>query len=674
MKQLEFNRAAKELLCRLCEQYPDTPFLALGQTVFWDEPTKALFVQMLQECVPKATFWHGVHDTDYFSRLPRPLPGPRPFAIVEHNDSSTSGLWVAMCEASRLFGAEVVPTRAKFRHYGSNLHRALTAQSQPFSLDEITSAWGWRGIVSTGGRELVAREVMLTDLSEELIALVQWAMQDSQESLAEPTARAEAAKLAEQIAAELRAFQSSYPEATLTALYQQMLTRFYELLLGKLPPNLKLTASGELFRFNPQTASRPLFAPLALFLAPATRELAQRAYNDAVAGSGIYTLEHFGPGAIPFDLVVPGRGRGTILLSPRDLIIDTPEQIYLPLAEPVETPAQLAAVLAARLGEEVALVGKAVMLIPMIAQEFILLFHAGASAYTEHTHEFVEALERAGVILDCHPILRLHHQAWDALRAVPRRFSLPAHFAQAFGAKELTGPELAARWRRVAREQAALLQSLAQAKKYAQLAELLSGLFANGAADGKEWERQLAQYREATQTLARFGEEIDTYQARVSRLRNQAFFLRREIQRLQAEKGRHFREGVKPRLEGGQPDQGEATAERARRQQEIELQQKRLADLGEEIGQAKQAQHAREEREEYLAASRAKLLFEEQAEAARLRLVRNALLATEGLEVTNRRPTAWWFKLVSPEGDWFAELARSSSLEVEAFCRNKVES
>ena len=66
-----------------------------------------------------------------------------------------------------------------------------------------------------------------------------------------------------------------------------------------------------------------------LFLQKATREYSRKAYDDAVRGSGIYQLSQFGDGALPFDVVVPGRGRGTLRLHEGSLFIETEEPLTL---------------------------------------------------------------------------------------------------------------------------------------------------------------------------------------------------------------------------------------------------------------------------------------------------------------------------------------------------------
>jgi hypothetical protein len=672
VRDWQFNPAAEKALCQLCEYFPGTPFLALGQTVFWDEPTKAFFVKMLEKCVPKAEFWHGIHDTDYFSRIPRPLFGPRPFVLVEHNDSSTRGLWVAMCEASRLFGAEVVPTRARLRQYGCNLKKALAGQPNLRSLEEMTSAWGWKGIAAAGERELAARDVMAADLAEELVSLVKEAMTGTLEAMVDSESREKAAQAAEGLLAALRKFIGEHPGASLTQLYQHMLSHFYELLLGEVPRNLKITASSSLFRFNRESAGQPRFAPLGLFLNPQTRHLARRAYDEAVAGSGIYTLEHFGADAIPFDLVIPGQGRGTICVAPDQVVVHTPQHYYLSVSKAITEPAHLAETLSESLGDDIALVGKAVILIPMIAQEFILVFHKGASAYTEHTHEFVDFLEREGIPLDCHPILRLCHKAWEGLGAVKSRLHLPEHLAGAFGKQEVAGDEFSSRWRQVVESQRALLQSLAEARKPAALFKFFSEYFPAGNGDGKAFAEALEEYLLARQTLARFGGKISAHRQEGLRLRTEAYLLRREIQKLEAEKGRHFRESLRPLLMKGLASEADE-ARRRTFQEEIENKRASLHSISERLHQVKELQRRLEKTAEFIEARRAARSLEEEAEAERLRLVRNIILAAEGLEQTNRRPTAWWFLLLSPEGKWFRELARTSKLEVESFCRDKKE-
>ncbi|MEN3001918.1 MAG: hypothetical protein ABDI19_08770, partial [Armatimonadota bacterium] len=56
--------------------------------------------------------------------------------------------------------------------------------------------------------------------------------------------------------------------------------------------------------------------------------------------------------------------------------------------------------------------------------------------------------------------------------------------------------------------------------------------------------------------------------------------------------------------------------------------------------------------------------LEYEAELARVELARQAILTAEGLMLTNARPTAWWFLLVSEA--WFRANAQQTELYLES--------
>ena len=73
------------------ERYPDVPFLALGQTVFWDEPTKAVWRRLLDAHLPGATLIAGVHDTDYFAKTSAHVGDDKPYVALPHDDGKIAG-------------------------------------------------------------------------------------------------------------------------------------------------------------------------------------------------------------------------------------------------------------------------------------------------------------------------------------------------------------------------------------------------------------------------------------------------------------------------------------------------------------------------------------------------------------------------------------------------------
>jgi hypothetical protein len=57
--------------------------------------------------------------------------------------------------------------------------------------------------------------------------------------------------------------------------------------------------------------------------------------------------------------------------------------------------------------------------------------------------------------------------------------------------------------------------------------------------------------------------------------------------------------------------------------------------------------------------------IEVEAELARLKLIRSAVITSRGLAHSNLRPSAWWFRLICPDGLWFRETVDSADYYLE---------
>ncbi len=173
---LTADPSVQSVLETIREQYPNVPFLALGQTVFWDEPAKAVWRRLLDTFLPGAALIAGVHDTDYFAKTSAHVADDQKYVALPHDDGQTRDLWSAAGELSALFGSESVPTRAMFLKAGVPfdwLGKSYPGGKAALYADK-TAAWGWRGIVYTASGSVIAHDIPVLDIKDAL--LEQWGL------------------------------------------------------------------------------------------------------------------------------------------------------------------------------------------------------------------------------------------------------------------------------------------------------------------------------------------------------------------------------------------------------------------------------------------------------------------------------------------------------------------
>jgi len=691
----DFQPSAVAAVQELRARYPHSPFLTLGQTVLWDEPVKAAFCRILEAVAPDATMVAAIHDTDYFAKLGH-IESAEKFVLLPHNDGSTRGLWSAAGELSCLFGAETVPTRAALAEAGVAFDRV--AKFYPGGagalLDEQTEAWGWRALVHTEPHALIAADVKLRDIAPTLRAQLQWAVGESLSILGKNAPR----DVADKIAGWIDEYIEFDEDGTLSDLYRALTPKLWAMVRGGGACNLQSGTSTEIFRFNRQTQSLPRFAFLDLFLNPKTRETARRCYDDAVRGSGIYTLNQFGDGAIPFDVVIRGRGRGTLRLHEGSLFIETEEPITLCTGCDCASLEDLAGVLEAKFGSDVAVVGKAVALISMLAAEYIFVFHEKASGYTARTQAMNQCLRDAGIEWNLHPMLRLKYETWSALENVEASFQLPPHLATAFGTSQISARDFATHWKTACENSGATRAAL----KACHAPRDLMGFLAHS--DAARWQKILQEYDAARGAIQKVRLNSGVLLEQIETLRESARQSTTNAATIERAKGDDWRASVQPLRcklfdlkENAAARSSETTKltkeERAARanleaeeeteeenlRAQIAAQIKRRAHFDEEIeAQRSRARESKsqaraltlqrvstEKSAEAIAARETIARLEYEAELERLQRTRDALLAGQSLRLTNLRPTAWWFPLVSPDGTWFRALVSTTQARIE---------
>lgn len=611
---------------------------------------KAVLRRLLDQYGLGGSMVVGVHDTDYFAKLPGLQSGQAQFELAPHNDVSTKELWSAAGEISRIFGSETYPTRRDYATYRVPLNllaRDLATDRAQF-LDWATEAWGWRGLVDTGSQERIVHSLPLADMGDAVDRMLAWGFDGAAETVEDSCCHERAVALARELRAVVARFVASHPEARLSALYRELLPHIYEIVLGEPARDLHVDCTAHLLRLDPTTASLPRFAFLDLFLRDETRRLAVEAYNEAVAGTEMYTLDRFGLGALPFDVVLPKEGRGTLRVTLRAVHIETPKPIRLRLQQPIRNVGDLAAVLTERFGDHVSVVGKAVALVSMMAREFLFVFNEEGSAYVTRTRAMNDLLRREGVDVKAYPIVRLRYHTWDALGESPVELRLPEHLASAFGTTHIRSAEFAQRWRGVVDKQAQLLESLREMRSPRALLHFLA------CREGDHWGGRLHEYDDAKLQLRHRRREAETLIAETHALYGELRAVKDEIRQLERAKGDHFRATAEW-----------TDAESARRtdfDRRISAALDQRRDLLARI-RDKRAERAAAERSGSIAGIRDTIRkIEDEAAFAKLTMVRNAILTRTSLVHTNHRPTAWWLPMLDPSGRVFNRVVATTEV------------
>ncbi len=672
------NNSFDKIAHRLRTEFPGIKMLALGQTVYWDEPMKAILRGYLDADLPEAVMAVGIHDADYFSKVPATLNLSDGWYVVPHNDGATRDLWVATGEISRLFGNETIPSRDFFARHGVQFDKI--ARSYPGGrdalLDTTTEAWGWRGLVHVDPTDEVACCVPVKDAAPHLLKLLEWGFDRTLESLPETHARDIGRQQADELLCEVRAYANEHPDASVPDMFCEFLRKFYERLLGYHPSNLELTKASDIFRFNKSTAGLKRFETLGIFLDPSTRFAAQESYDLAVEGSDTYTLDRFPEGAIPFDLLVPGSGRGTICLRDGAVVIESGVPVSIPCTTLPSTPAELAQLIEEHFGPDTALIGKALTLILMIASEFIFVLNEQASAYVPRCETMAALMKDRGIELTYYPILRMDYHTWDSLRACDVTFEMPSHMAQAFHQGESTSIEIADSWEARVGEQTNLLTRLSQLSGVEEVLQFLAQ------SQGEPWPARMSAYLNADLVIRELSGRVEPLKAESVSLRDLSYQIKQEVEQLERDKGVHFREIIKPlrdelaRMECAGVTSGDVVDslkgqisehEKVRAEKESEIERRRgdaqaarnksldLKQSVQSLEKGGDAAHARETMK----------TVEYEAELARLWLARDALLVSKGLDYTNHRPSAWWFLLADPELKWFNRVAETAEFRFE---------
>jgi hypothetical protein len=659
--------ALEEALRRIDEAAPGAALIHLGQTPFWDEPAKALIAARSDRPIIA-----GIHDLDYFSRQRAPLPGPR-WQVLPRNDGSTRDLWIAAGELSSLFGAEVWPNRQALVDAGVRLDRIARGRASDLSLDAETEAYGWRGLALNQVEPKVICEIPARDAVPALASLLGWAGRESSVLLAYAEDRRELRGFMRRMARTIQDFVSQREDASLAHLLLFLLERMYTEMIGQVPDHVRFETTRRLMTFNRETAGLRRFRFAEHFLRERHAPAAVEAYRRAVEHSGVADPSLVGEGALPFDVYIPGRGRGGLQVTAHEVRIALPQPVRIPTDRPARDLHRLAEAIEGRFGSDVALFGKALTLPAMLCGEFVMTLTERGSSYMPRTRRMIADMRAAGVPVEVNPLLRMRLRTWSSLSAVRRSFILPPHLSQAFRTSRVTSGRFARDWKGVVREQRDFLARMRDITRPCELVRHLSR-------DQHDvWFDRLEKCNQAQRDLLEVQRKTDRYRGEAMDVRSKEDEAAEEVRMLEKRRGEINRSRLRPlkRKLADLKDEDEDHRKELRAEyQKVEREGKALLLALE--SKLKERRRLREKRRQWVvrihkiekgarATAARKLLrdVERSAEKARIELARNAILVSEGLPYSNVRPAAWWMPALDPSGKWFKRMARTARFRVE---------
>lgn len=648
---LELDRAA-----------PGAPLIHLGQSPFWDEPTKALIATRTERPLIA-----GIHDLDYFSRQRAPLPGAR-WQLLPRNDGTTRDIWIAAGELSALFGAETSPSRQALQEAGIRFDRLTHGGHSVGIIDRSTEAFGWRGIVYNHPEPAVICDLPASDAAPMFARMLAWGAGLSASLLARPDDRRALRAYAKRKILAIQQYIGNNPRASLSDLLMHMLSEMYSDLIGPKPHHVAFQRTRDILRFNSQTAQLPRFRFVEHFL-DSHKGHALAAYGRAVEHSGVMDPASAEEGALPFEIYAPGRGRGTLHVTNSEIRIAFPKPMRIPTDAPIRHVPRLAEVLESQLGADINLFGKAITLPAMVSGEFVMVLTEKGSSYIPRTQKMIAEMQAAGIWVKANPLLRLKLRTWCSLAAVRRTFQLPPHLAQGFRTSQVTSGRISRDWKAIVKEQKGLLSEIRKVGSPCELVRYLSQ------DQHKVWFKRLEKCNKAQEILLDTQKRTDLFRQKAIDIRSAEDAATDEIRELEKIRGEMNRSRLRP-LKRKMSASEVADPQTQAQFKTVEREGNALLLALE--SKLKERQRLREKRKALTASIRKidrsaratsarKMLkqVEVDAEKARLELARNAIMLSQGLPYANLRPSAWWFPALDPSGAWFKQLAATAKFRLD---------